>query len=219
MFASSHAHPQSPTTTPIYPIAALILQCFPPCDNQQTLSHTIMLVIEPPKHCAIRAPMGERYSAPLHYYCRSPPTTLKLHLAAHLWRFFSARSALRRRLARSAQSSSGMGGGFLPFYGFALGSASLCSATLAPTILRLSIVSTSQPRFAEYGASRAIAISEVYAAFLSETRHRFLVNKGVFHTLCQLCYRLPTCRPLSGAEPGWVYLADIRSEISCWSIL
>lgn len=173
MFASSHAPPLTPTTTPIYPIAALILQCSPPSDNQQTLSHTIMLVIEPPKHCAIRAPMGERYSAPLHYYCRSPPTTLKLHLDAHLWRFFSARSALRRRLARSAQSSSGMGGGFLPFYGFALGSASLRSATLAPTILRLSFDLTSLPRFAVYGASRALGLKRL------PFRHPLSPSQGV----------------------------------------
>lgn len=117
--------------------------------------------------------MGERYSASLHYYCRSPPTTLKIHLAAHRWRFFSARSALRRRLARSAPSSSGMGGGFLPFYGFALGYASLRSATLAPTILRLSFVSTSLPRFAIYGAFRALGLKRL------PFRHPLSPSQGV----------------------------------------
>lgn len=142
--------------------------------------------------------MGERYSAPLHYYCRSPPTTLKLHLAAHLWRFFSARSALRRRLARSAQSSSGMGGGFLPFYGLALGTAPLRSARLAPTFLRSSFDLSSLSRFAVYGASRAIAFSAVYAAFLSETRHKFLVNKGVLpFPLCSWRHKKERCSHLS----------------------
>ena len=159
--------------------------------------------------------MGERYAALRHYYCRSPPTTLKLHLAAHLWRFFSARSALRRRLARSAQSSSGIGGGFLPFCGFALDSASLRSATLAPAILRLFFGLTSLPRFAVYGASRAIAFSAVYAAFLSETRHRFLVNKGVLpFPLCSWRHKKERCSHLSFSAaqlPHCCLSAAIRS--------